>query len=318
MTGRILAITGTSTDVGKTIATAALAAVAGGSVAVCKPVQTGVLPGEPGDLTVIDELAGPATTAECARYPEPLAPETAARRAGAEPVTLPAIVDTVTALAADHDLTLVEGAGGVLVRLAENVTLLDVAAAVDAEVIVVVQAGLGALNHAELTVDAIRARGLTVAGLIIGAWPDDPDLAMTCNRDDLPRLTGVPVIAAIPAGAGTLTPDAFRPAAPTWFDPEWTAHRDLYRDPAVGRDPHLDPAVGRDPHLDPAVGRDPHLDPRGRSDEGARVTRGPATRPPDQATSIPTNPAPTTTAPAPAPPTTTPPTDHPTMTGVPS
>lgn len=220
MTGRILAVTGTSTDIGKTIATAALAAVAGGSVAVCKPVQTGVLPGEPGDLTVVEHFAGPVTIAECARYPEPLAPETAARRAGADPVTLPAIVRTVTDLAAAHDLTLVEGAGGVLVRLAQNLTLLDVAVAVDAEVVVVVQAGLGALNHAELTVDAIRARGLHVAGLIIGAWPSDPDLAMTCNRDDLPRLTGVPVIGVIPDGAGTLPPDTFRAAATTWLTPD--------------------------------------------------------------------------------------------------
>ncbi|GAB06347.1 ATP-dependent dethiobiotin synthetase BioD [Gordonia amarae] len=304
MTGRILAVTGTSTDVGKTVATAALAAVARGSVAVCKPVQTGMPPGEPGDLAAVESLAGPVTTAECARYPEPLAPETAARRAGAEPVALRTIVDTVAGLAGDHDLTLVEGAGGVLVRLAENLTLLDVAGAVAADVVVVVQAGLGALNHAELTVDAIRAHGLTVAGLVIGSWPAEPDLAMICNRDDLPRLTGVPVIAVIPAGAGSLTPDEFRAAAPTWFDPEWAAaHRDLHRDPAVGRDPHLDPR-GR---------RDSHLDPRGRSDEGARVTRGPATRPPD-----PTRAAPTTTAPAPAPPTTATPTDHPTMTGVPS
>ena len=180
MTGRIVAVTGTSTDVGKTIATAALAAVFD-DVAVCKPIQTGVLPGEPGDLAVIERLTGSITTAECARYPEPLAPETAARRAGAEPVTLTAVVGAVTELAADHDLTLVEGAGGVLVRLAENLTLLDVAAAVDAEVVVVVQAGLGALNHAELTVDAIRARGLHVAGLIIRAWPAEPDLAVPCR-----------------------------------------------------------------------------------------------------------------------------------------
>jgi dethiobiotin synthetase len=222
VSGRILAVTGTSTDVGKTIATAALAAAfADGSVAVCKPVQTGMRPGEPGDLAVIDHLAGPVATAECARYPEPLAPETAARRAGAEPVDLPTIIRTVFGLSAAHDLTLVEGAGGILVRLAENLTLLDVAGAVDAEVIVVVHPGLGALNHAELTVSAIRACGLTVAGLIIGSWSAEPDLAMICNRDDLPRLTGVPVIAVIPGGAGALNPADFRHAAPTWFDPRW-------------------------------------------------------------------------------------------------
>ncbi|HQV20762.1 MAG TPA: ATP-dependent dethiobiotin synthetase BioD, partial [Gordonia sp. (in: high G+C Gram-positive bacteria)] len=150
--------------------------------------------------------------------------------------------------------------------------------------------GLGALNHAELTVDAIRARGLTVAGLIIGAWPSEPDLAMTCNRDDLPRLTGVPVVGVIPDGAGTLSPDDFRAAAPAWFDPDWIAAA------------RLDPRGRGDRLLDPRGRSDRLLDPRGRSDEGARVTRGPATRPPDPTTSS------TTTAPSP--------TDHPNMTGV--
>lgn len=228
--GRALLVTGTSTDVGKTIVTAALACAAGGSasgvgvgVAVCKPAQTGVEPGEPGDLATVAHLAGVVDVVECARYPEPLAPETAAMRAGLAPLDLSTIVEAVTELVSTHRLTLVEGAGGVLVRLAPDLTALDVAHAVGAEAVVVVQAGLGALNHAELTVEALRARGIRPAGLVIGSWPRDPDLAMRCNRVDLPRLTGVPVVGVIPAGVGELEPDQFRAAAPTWFDPDFVA-----------------------------------------------------------------------------------------------
>ena len=92
-----------------------------------------------------------------------------------------------------QDTVIVEGAGGLLVRLdAEGGTLLDLASFLDAvaevEVVVVVAAGLGTLNHTELTVDALRARGLTVRGLVIGSWPAEPGLAEQCNLEDLPRI----------------------------------------------------------------------------------------------------------------------------------
>ncbi|MFT4044804.1 MAG: dethiobiotin synthase [Gordonia sp. (in: high G+C Gram-positive bacteria)] len=223
--GRTVVVTGTSTDVGKTVVTAALAVAArraGATVAVCKPAQTGVLPGEPGDLAVVARLAGELATAECARFPEPLAPETAAARAGRPQLRRPQVAAAITDLSAAHDLTLVEGAGGVLVRLAPDVTIIDIAIDVKADAIVVVPAGLGALNHAELTVAALRAKGIDPVGLVIGSWPAEPDLAMACNRSDLPRLTGVPVIGEIPAGAGALAPADFRRAAPTWFDESLT------------------------------------------------------------------------------------------------
>jgi len=217
-------ITGTSTDVGKTIVTAALAAAmqsTGARVAVCKPAQTGMLPGEPGDLAVVETLVGPITTAECVRYRDPLAPETAARNQGAEPVRLSTIVDTVAPLQVAHDVTLIEGAGGILVRLAPDLTLLDVAAATGAQALVVTTAGLGALNHCELTVGALRARGIRPAGLVIGSWPAEPDLATRHNRTDLPRLSGVPLVGVVPSGAGSLDPETFRSAASGWFDANW-------------------------------------------------------------------------------------------------
>ena len=225
MTGRVVVVTGTGTDVGKTVATAALAAAAtaaGMRVAAVKPVQTGVARHEPGDLEVVRALGGVDTVLEAARLPEPLAPDTAARRAG---VALPALAATaarVVELAAGHDVVLVEGAGGLLVRLDDHgATIADLARSVrdvgvEVEVVVVVAAGLGTLNHTALTVEALRARGLDPAGLLIGSWPDAPDLADRCNLDDLPR-TGVPVLGLLPARAGTLAPEVFRSTAPRWL-----------------------------------------------------------------------------------------------------
>ena len=212
-------VTGTGTGVGKTVVTAALAAI-GGRVAAVKPAQTGVLPGEPGDLDVVVRLGGAVTTYEAVRLAEPLAPDTAARRAG---TTLPTVADTgarVAALATDHDLVLVEGAGGLLVRLdGAGGTIADLALALRGpvpRVVVVIEAGLGTLNATGLTVEALRTRGIEPAGLVIGSWPAEPDLAARCNLDDLARL-GVPLLGRVPAGAGALTPVEFRAGAPGWL-----------------------------------------------------------------------------------------------------
>lgn len=215
----ILVVTGTGTGVGKTVATAALAARASETVIVVKPVQTGVLPGEVGDVDDVRRLAG-CSVVELVRLPDPLAPDTAARLAG---VVLPTVADhaaRIHALANDYDTVIVEGAGGLLVRLdSADGTLLDLASDLEASVVVVVAAGLGTLNHTELTVRALAERGIVPDGLIIGAWPTDPDLASRCNRDDLPRVTGVPVIAVLPEGVGALEQSAFVAAAPGWFTP---------------------------------------------------------------------------------------------------
>ena len=117
---------------------------------------------------------------------------------------------------------IVEGAGGLLVRLdSDGGTVLDLASGLaeaghDVEVVVVVAAGLGTLNHTELTVGALRARGLEPAGIVIGSWPDEPGLAESCNLEDLPRVTGVPLLAVVPEGSGHLTQEQFRSRVRTW------------------------------------------------------------------------------------------------------
>jgi dethiobiotin synthetase len=212
---RFVVVTGTSTGVGKTVATAALAATTPGSLVV-KPVQTGVAGGD-SDAREVHRLSG-AQAQEWTVLDEPLAPDTAARRQGAGIPTVAEYADRLLALTAGT--VIVEGAGGVLVRLdAEGGTLLDLAARLaetaPVEVVVVVGAGLGTLNHTELTVDAVRGRRLPVRGLVIGAWPEAPGLAEESNLQDLQRVA--PLLAVIPAGAGTLDRASFLDAVPGWF-----------------------------------------------------------------------------------------------------
>ncbi|MFJ3777696.1 dethiobiotin synthase [Streptomyces sp. NPDC090075] len=227
----ILVITGTGTEVGKTVTTAAVAAAAvaaGRSVAVLKAAQTGVRPDERGDADEVARLAGAVTAAEVARFPEPLAPGTAARRAGMSPVRPQDVAEAAAKLATDHDLVLVEGAGGLLVRFdATGGTLADVARLLNAPVLLVASAGLGTLNTTELTAGELRFRELELLGVVIGSWPDSPDLASRCNVADLPEVAGAPLLGALPAGAGALAPADFRAVAPSWLsarlDGTWDA-----------------------------------------------------------------------------------------------
>lgn len=218
----VVVVTGTGTGVGKTIATAALAAAArqsGLEVTVCKPVQTGTADGDD-DLAEVGRLSGVRALIGGARYPEPLAPVAAAERAGSP---LPTRAELVAAIrAADHPdrLTLVEGAGGLLVELAaDGVTLRDLAVDLGAAVLVVVGAGLGTLNHTALTLEALAGQGLSCAGLVIGSWPAQPGAAAADNRGALARLA--PVRAALPEGAAGLDAGAFAAMSADAFDSGW-------------------------------------------------------------------------------------------------
>ena len=219
-------VTGTDTGVGKTVVTAALAAILrarGKNVAVVKAAQTGVRPGEAGDVDEVRRLAGPVDVREGARLPDPLAPDRAALVAGVE---LPGLHDQrglILGAAASHDAVLAEGAGGVTVHLGQGFGLLEIACQVREAGqpviwIVVARAGLGTLNHSNLTVWAIRDRGFSVQGIVIGSWPADPGPAELYNRDDLAFHTGVPVLGAVPAGASALPPSDFQAQAPGWIE----------------------------------------------------------------------------------------------------
>jgi dethiobiotin synthetase len=194
-----LIVTGTGTGVGKTVVTAALAACAAGEVAVVKPVQTGVRPGEDGDLAEIGRLSGIHDLHELARYPDPLSPERAAARSGLPALALDDAVQRILAL--DRELVLIEGAGGLLVRYADDGwTIADLAGVLGAPAVVVSTATLGTLNATALTLEAMANRGIELAGLIIGSWPAVPGLAERCNVADLETVAGVALSGALPEG----------------------------------------------------------------------------------------------------------------------
>jgi dethiobiotin synthetase len=220
----VLVVTGTDTGVGKTVATAALACharLAGLDVAVCKPVQTGAADGDD-DLAEVTRLSGVNELVSGWRYPEPLAPVAAAERAGMPLPTRAELVSLVRGMDEPGKLTLVEGAGGLLVELgAGGVTLRDLAVDLSAPVLLVVKPGLGTLNHAALTLEALASHDVSCAGLVIGAWPDEPDVAEAGNREALGELA--PLRAVLPAGAGSRSADEFETISRSAFDPAWVA-----------------------------------------------------------------------------------------------
>ncbi|MGV0850111.1 dethiobiotin synthase [Mycolicibacterium phlei] len=211
-------VTGTDTGVGKTVATAALACcarLAGVDVAVSKPVQTGFPDDD--DLAEVGRLSGVGEEQLVGgwRYPEPLAPRAAAERSGRALPTRAELVASVP----HGELTLVEGAGGLLVEIGAGTTLRDLAVELSAPVLVVVSAGLGTLNHTALTLEALVSKGLSCVGLVIGAWPPEPGVVELGNRRALEGLA--PVRAVLPAGAGSLSPSEFEATCAAAFDADW-------------------------------------------------------------------------------------------------
>jgi dethiobiotin synthetase len=218
----IILITGTDTGVGKTITTAAIAAVLrarGRSVAVYKPCQSGASTGD-SDTAEIIRLAGAVTAETGVVLQEPLAPVAAAAVDG---TPLPRVAEhagRVRALASSHDHVLVEGAGGLLVELDSDggtLAALGSLLAPPAGFVLVARPALGTLNHTALTLEALEARELQVLGVVLGSWPGNPDFVHHSNRQVLHSLR-VPFIGAIPEQASELRPADFRANAGAWLN----------------------------------------------------------------------------------------------------
>jgi dethiobiotin synthetase len=223
---RVLVVTGTDTGVGKTVTTAALSRVAmdaGLKVAVIKAVQTGLSTTEATDAETISLLGGCSRVEDLVRLDPPLAPDSAARRLGVEIPGVRELALRVLTAAEGSEVVLLEGTGGVAVRLdTAGGTILDLASALSLEgvrvdFVVVTRLSLGTLNHTELTVDTVRRAGYAPAGLVLGEVPVVLGLAESTNLTELPRVTGLPVLAAIPTGAGRLQPERFRAECVQWF-----------------------------------------------------------------------------------------------------
>jgi dethiobiotin synthetase len=200
-------ITGTDTGVGKTFVSQGIIAgwrASGLSVGVMKPSETGFDMDGPRDFDLLLEASGADLEMETVcpyRYGPPLAPSEAADLAGEE-ISFKRIGALYRTIAEAHDVTLVEGAGGLLVPFAGERTAADLAAYLALPLIIVARIGLGTINHTWLTVEAARARGLKVLGVIFSRTedpavsPPGPDEAR--NPAAIERLADVQVLANIP------------------------------------------------------------------------------------------------------------------------
>ena len=230
----VLIVTGTGTEVGKTVVTAALAACATGSVAVVKLAQTGVGPGEPGDLAEITRLSGCTDVHEFARYPDPLSPHHAASESGLPALDQGTAVLRIADLEIDHDLVIVEGSGGLFVPYdRDRWTIYDLGFELAADFLLVTSAGLGTINHTALTVEALGG-SRNMAGIVVGSWPAEPGLAERCNIFDLARMARHSELSgALPRGIPGMTdfPQRARVALAPQFGGtfDWPAFREAAR-----------------------------------------------------------------------------------------
>jgi dethiobiotin synthetase len=188
-------VTGTGTEVGKTVVAAAIArtlAAEGKRVAVFKPAVTGLDEGVETDHALLRRASGSSQSEEEIapyRYGPPASPHLAAALAGEE--IEPERLRQVAAAAASRAEAIVcEGVGGLLVPLSPSYLVRDLAADLGYPLVVVASPGLGTINHTLLTLEAARAAGLEVAAVVLTPWPEEPTEIERSNRDTLADLGG--------------------------------------------------------------------------------------------------------------------------------
>ena len=202
-------VTGTGTEVGKTVVAAVIArsvAAAGEPVGVFKPAVTGLdEPGEPDHRLLRRAAGGGQEDDEVApyRYGPPMSPHLAAERAG-ERIEPDRLVAAARAAAEDRFLV-AEGVGGLLVPLTPEHTVRDLAVALGLRLVVAARPGLGTISHTLLTLEAARAAGLDVAGVVMTPWPAEPSVMLESNRATVARLGRVDVatLPLLPDGSPT-------------------------------------------------------------------------------------------------------------------
>ena len=193
-------VMGTDTGVGKTVVTASIALAAraqGRTVAPLKPAQTGRPPvGDAEFVAGLIDLDEPIGAIRPYDLAAPLAPAVAASLEGVR-LDPRVVADAYAALATRYDLVVVEAAGGALVPFSDGVDMAALASMLGLPVVVAARPGLGTLNHTLLTLEALHRRGLTVLGVVISGYPDEPGLDALTNPSTLARLTPLPLLGAI-------------------------------------------------------------------------------------------------------------------------
>jgi dethiobiotin synthetase len=192
-------VTGTGTEVGKTVVAAAIARTLtseGRRVAVFKPAVTGLDEGVETDHELLRRASGSGQSDEEIapyRYGPPASPHLAAALAGEE-IDPERLRQAARVAAEGAEATVCEGVGGLLVPLSPGYLVRDLAVDLDYPLVVVASPGLGTINHTLLTVEAARAAGLEVAVVILNPWPEEPTEIERSNRETIASLAGVPVL----------------------------------------------------------------------------------------------------------------------------
>lgn len=192
-------VTGTGTEVGKTVVAAAVArtlAAEGKRVAVYKPAVTGLDEGVETDHALLHRASGSSQSDEEIapyRYGPPASPHLAAAMAGEE-IDPERLRQAARAAADGTDAIVCEGVGGLLVPLSPDYLVRDLAADLGYPLVVVANPGLGTINHTLLTVESARAAGLEVAAVVLTPWPENPTEIERSNRETIATLAEVQVL----------------------------------------------------------------------------------------------------------------------------
>jgi len=206
-------VTGTGTEVGKTVVAAAIAHTLsndGKRVAVFKPAVTGLddfsvdgpqseqigrFEAHRPDHVVLREAAGSTQSDDeiaAYRYGPPMSPHLAADLAGEE-IKPARLLDAASVAAADSDALVCEGVGGLLVPLAVDYLVRDFAADLGLPLVIAAPPGLGTINHTLLTLEAARSAGLEVAAVVLTPWPEKPGQTEESSRETIAVLGKVEV-----------------------------------------------------------------------------------------------------------------------------
>jgi dethiobiotin synthetase len=203
-----LFITGTDTEIGKTVVAGAIAdwfRRRRFRVGVCKPIATGCVRRREGlvseDAEFLAHCAdapGPLDLICPQRYAEPLAPAIAAERAG-RPLDWTSIDKALGEICDVSDVLIVEGIGGLMVPLDAGHTVLDMARWLSLPAVIVARANLGTINHTLLTLGALRAAKVPIAGVTINRYPpDNATIAEETNPRAIEKWGRTPLLTIVP------------------------------------------------------------------------------------------------------------------------
>jgi dethiobiotin synthetase len=193
-------VTGTDTEVGKTIVAAAITAAAverGMKIAAFKPVITGLddpVADWPRDHELLASVANAGQSAEDVaphRFGPAVSPHLADTDRTVDPDTL---VEAARAEAAKADAIVVEGVGGLLVPLANDYLIRDFAGELSLPIVIAARPGLGTISHSLLTIEAARAVALRIQAVVLTPWPAEPSQMQKSNMETIERFGEVPVI----------------------------------------------------------------------------------------------------------------------------